>query len=256
MLKSLASAFLMYSRIPMPKVEWKEENRCYALCFFPLVGAVAGALFVLWYHICSLLELNDIMKGAVSMLIPIAVTGGIHLDGFCDVSDALASWGDKEKKLSIMKDSHIGAFAAMKLAVYLILQTAVFSQISSFRTAVSCGLCFILSRSLSGIAAVTFRSANREGTLQSFVKPSHKRTTLISLCLTSAIVTALGVWLSPVTGVCAFAAAIAVLLYYRRTAIKEFGGTTGDLAGWFLQLEELIVPLTIVLAERIQEVLR
>ena len=38
MLKSLCSAFLMYSRIPVPKVEWNEENRRYALCFFPVIG--------------------------------------------------------------------------------------------------------------------------------------------------------------------------------------------------------------------------
>ena len=46
-LRSFASAFLMYSRIPMPQVEWKEENRRYALCFFPLIGAVIGAVFIL-----------------------------------------------------------------------------------------------------------------------------------------------------------------------------------------------------------------
>ena len=37
----------MYSRIPAPKVEWKEENRRYALGFFPLVGAVIGAFILL-----------------------------------------------------------------------------------------------------------------------------------------------------------------------------------------------------------------
>ena len=39
---SLVIAFSMYSKIPMPRVEWTEENRKYAICFFPLVGLVTG----------------------------------------------------------------------------------------------------------------------------------------------------------------------------------------------------------------------
>ncbi|MBQ1398379.1 MAG: adenosylcobinamide-GDP ribazoletransferase, partial [Clostridia bacterium] len=44
MIHSFFSAFLMYTRIPMPQVEWREENRRYSLCFFPLCGAVIGGL--------------------------------------------------------------------------------------------------------------------------------------------------------------------------------------------------------------------
>ena len=254
MLRSLASAFLMYSRIPMPKVEWKEENRRYALCFFPFIGAVIGVLFCMWFKVCGILQLNDMMKGAVAMLIPVSVTGGIHLDGFSDVSDARASWGDREKKLAIMKDSHIGAFAAIKLCVYLILQTAVFSQINEVRTVIMCGLCFMLSRTLSGLAAVTFRAAKSDGTLQSFVKPSHKRITLAMLISLSVFICSAMIVISPLCGITGVAAAISVFLYYRHMAYKEFGGTTGDIAGWFLQLEELIVPIAIVISERIAEV--
>ena len=255
MLKSLASAFLMYSRIPMPKVEWKEENRRYALCFFPLIGVVIGILFCAWSQVCSVLGFNDIIRGAVAMFIPFAVTGGIHMDGYCDVNDARASWGDRDKKLSIMKDSHIGAFASIHMAVYLILQTAVFSQISGLKMILCCGLCFVLSRALSGIAAVTFRSANKEGTLQSFVRPSHRTLTLVSLCITALIVYLAVFILSPVSGVAVLIVSVVVFLYYRRTAYKEFGGTTGDIAGWFLQLEELLLPFAVIIAERVREVL-
>ena len=82
MLRSLFSAFLMYSRIPAPHVEWREENRRYALGFFPLVGAVIGLLTFGWYLLSQLIGLSGLLFGAVSVLIPIAVTGGIHLDGY------------------------------------------------------------------------------------------------------------------------------------------------------------------------------
>ena len=84
-LTSLAIAFSMYSKIPMPQFEWKEEDLKYALCFFPLVGGVIGALVVLWIYFCSLAGIGTLFRTAVLCVIPLAVTGGIHADGFMDV---------------------------------------------------------------------------------------------------------------------------------------------------------------------------
>ena len=53
--------------------------------------------------------------------------------------------------------------------------------------------------------------------------------------------------LSPVSGGAALAAALACLGYYRWMAYRQFGGVTGDLAGFFLQLCELSVALAAAL---------
>ena len=47
------------------------------------------------------------------MAIPLMITGGFHVDGFMDTMDAFHSYQEKEQKLNILKDSHIGAFAAV-----------------------------------------------------------------------------------------------------------------------------------------------
>ena len=112
-IRSFVIAFTTYSRVPMPQVEWSEENRKYAMCFFPLIGAVIGAALWLWLLLCDRLALGALLRGAGGAMIPLLVTGGIHMDGFMDTSDALASWQPKEKRLEILKDSRIGAFAAM-----------------------------------------------------------------------------------------------------------------------------------------------
>lgn len=52
-IKSFFIAFSMYSKIPMPQFEWKDEDMRYALCFFPWVGAVIGVLWYLWKWICA-----------------------------------------------------------------------------------------------------------------------------------------------------------------------------------------------------------
>ena len=44
-------------------------------------------------------------RAAAFCLVPVAITGGIHLDGYADTSDALSSYGDREKKLEILKDN-------------------------------------------------------------------------------------------------------------------------------------------------------
>ncbi len=253
-LKSFTSAFLMYSRIPMPQVEWKEENRRYALCFFPLIGAVIGGIFLLWNYVSDLLNCGAILKGVISVIIPIIVTGGIHLDGFCDVIDAKSSFGDREKKLSIMSDPHIGSFAVIYFAVYLLLQTAVYSEIKDIKTVVVIALGFILSRSLSGIGAVCFKSAKSEGTLQSFVKPAHRRITLFILVAIAVITSFFMAYTSLLSGILAVVGALSCFLFYRISAYKNFGGITGDTAGWFLQICELVIAVMALVGEKITEV--
>lgn len=252
LLKSLFSAFLMYSRIPMPKVEWKEENRRYVFCFFPLIGAVIGGLFLLWGLLCKRLGFSTFLYGAVSSLIPIIVTGGIHIDGFCDVTDAKSSYGDREKRLEIMKDSHIGAFAVINLCIYMIVQTALFSQINNFKTAVIVALGFVLSRSMSGFSAVTFKSAKSEGSLQSFVKPAHKKIT-VSVTALSALLCFCGMIVTDrFSGIAVTVTALCVMFYYRKFSYKTFGGITGDLCGWFLQLCEIWVLASAVISDSLE----
>ena len=255
MIRSLITAFQMYSRIPMPTIEWKPENRRYALCFFPLVGTVIGVMFMIWEQICAWLGVGSFLFGAGALFITVLVTGGIHLDGFCDTCDARASWGDKPRRLEILSDSHIGAFAAIKLGVYLILYTALLSE--SYRTSVvaviACG--YVLSRSLSGFAAVTFKAAKIEGSLFDFTSNTHKNVALFVLSFTSATCCCFMLATNVILAISSIVAALITMIYYHHMAYKEFGGVTGDLAGWFLQVCELSVAAAAVVTYRIMEVI-
>ena len=46
-LEPMIVAFSMYSKIPMPRIEWNKENMKYTMCFFPLIGVVTGVLIYL-----------------------------------------------------------------------------------------------------------------------------------------------------------------------------------------------------------------
>ena len=239
MIKSLVSAFLMYSKIPMPQIEWKEENRRYSLGFFPLVGAVEGTLLCLWRVFCNFTGAGQLIFSAVSVLIPVMVTGGIHIDGFCDVTDAVSSYGDKDKRLKIMSDSHVGAFAVMHLCLYFLLQTALFSEVHEVKQTVFISLGYVLSRALSGLSAVLFRSAKKDGALQDFVRPSDKKVTIAMEILFLLVSVFTITFIYPLTGILCTVASFGVLFFCRRTAYRDFGGITGDVCGWFLQICEI-----------------
>ena len=113
-LQTIAVAFAMFSALPMPQFAWNERNMRYALCAFPLIGVVIGAL---WW-LCGALPLPALARAAGFCLVPVWVTGGIHLDGYADTCDALSSYGDTAKKLEILKDPHCGAFAVIRLCSY------------------------------------------------------------------------------------------------------------------------------------------
>ena len=125
LLEGMVIAFAMYSKIPMPRVEWEKENMRYALCFFPLVGVSIGLLVSLWKGMQEEFAFGTLLFACIGAVIPVLVTGGIHLDGFLDTVDALSAYASQEKRLEILKDPHTGAFAIIFIGVYFAHQEGI-----------------------------------------------------------------------------------------------------------------------------------
>ena len=128
-ISSIISAFSMFSQIPMPRIEWREDSMRYMMCAFPLVGLVVGLLLFGWCHVGMMLGMSTLVFSVGLTVIPLLLTGGIHLDGFCDVVDALSSHAEPERKRAILKDPHIGAFAAIGIGCYLLVFLACASEV-------------------------------------------------------------------------------------------------------------------------------
>ncbi len=254
-MKSVINSFIiaiaMYSKIPMPKVEWNRNNMKYSICFFPLVGAVIGAILYAWGRICIVCGFGQVCFALVGAVLPVVVTGGIHVDGFMDTSDALHSYAEKEKKLEILKDPHIGAFSVIAVIGYFLLFVAGLTQIWKKEHLVLLALGFVISRTLSGMSLVWFPGAKKDGLLYQFSSTAHKQTvrvvlvTILACCFISAVL------LSPVIGSIMALAAMWVWTYYYYMSRKQFSGITGDLAGYFLCLCELSTVLIVGLLGRI-----
>lgn len=242
--RSFILATSMYSKLPTPKTEWSDRSMAYVFCFFPWIGLVIGGLEYLWIRLSQFLNLSSLLFAAVSVLIPIAVTGGIHLDGLCDTCDALGSHQSRERKLEILKDTHTGAFALIGLGAWLLLDTAFWTEAVPVPALL---LIPVLSRTLSGLCAVTMKNARGTGLLASFSQASDLQCNQIVLALWLAAVT---VGLILLDGIPVLIGAGLALTWYLRMSKKEFGGITGDLAGWFVQICELTCLVCLVLAQK------
>ena len=237
-INSFFIALSMYSRIPVPRVDWKKENMRYAMCFFPMIGVVIGAVMYLAGWLLDKTSVGGLFRGVVFTLIPIIITGGIHMDGFMDTMDALGSWGDREKKLEILKDSHAGAFAILGMGCYLMWSVAVWSELPAEVLRV-CGVSFVLSRALSGFSVVTFPAARNSGLLKMFQDGAQKKVVRITMCLyvAAAVIMMAVMNARAMTG--AVTGVMIAFLYYIVVSRKQFGGVTGDLAGFFLETAEV-----------------
>ena len=237
LLETIAVAFSMFSAIPMPQFEWNERNMRYALCAFPLVGIVVGLGCWAVSEVCGFLGLPTLLRGALLCLLPVFLTGGIHLDGYADTCDALASHASPEKKQEILKDPHVGSFAVIRLCGHFMLALALWTSLPAFRF-LPVLLIFCLSRTMSGLAVASFPLAKNTGLAYTFSRAADRKR--IRVILTAAdILLSLGLCFCGISGVLAAAAAQLVFVYYYHVSRKQFGGLSGDLAGWFLVQAEL-----------------
>lgn len=236
------AAFSMYSTLPMPQVQWREDTMQYVFCFFPWIGALTGGLCLAWNWLCGYFQIGEMLFAGGMTLIPLAISGGIHLDGLIDTADALYSRREREKKLEILKDPHVGAFGVIACGGYLLASFSLWGQLyGSWRWIAVCCVGFFLSRCCSALAVVSFPAAKQSGLAHLFSGYADRK--MVRICCGAylaagcALLILLGGWHSAVVPL---AMGLAFAGFYRLCR-RQFGGITGDLAGFFLQLSELAV---------------
>ena len=238
-IKSFIIAFSMYSKIPMLNVEWDEKSMKYAICFFPVIGIVIGMVFFAVYYLCGIFNVGDVLRAALMTAVPVFISGGIHIDGFLDTTDALSSYAGKEKKLEILKDPHTGAFAIIGGCMYFLLFFAFLTEVDSNAAVISIGIGFILSRALSGLGVGIFKCAKNSGLLHTFKSASHRKAVVISMFF-YILLCMVALCFMGVYGIAVIIASWLSFLWYRYISYKQFGGITGDIAGYFVCISELL----------------
>ena len=243
------------TRISLVKQDnWTEEDFGQSVKFFPLIGATLGVVYAAFAYVLTVMlpaygiNMPAHFTAALMLILPVLFTGGIHCDGFMDTMDAMASWQTRERRLQILKDSHTGAFAVIGCAGYLLASAGLYSELNSIWPM----LCvFVLSRSLSAFALNHLPKANPGGMLSGFADAAKKRAVDIACGIYIAVCAVLLIIFWNWMGLAVLIAAGIWLLYYCHFAMKNFGGVTGDLAGWFVQVMELACLAVLVLGGKL-----
>ena len=172
------------------------------------------------------------------------------MDGFMDTTDARSSYQPREKKLEILKDPNTGAFAVIACVCYFLLTFGFWYEITpEIIPIVAIG--FVISRAFSGLAVVTFPMAKSSGLAATFSGEANKKFTRVVMIIFILLAACAMVLINWKLGIICLLGVLLLFIYYYHMSVKEFGGITGDLAGYFLQLCELIIVICAVLGGKL-----
>lgn len=219
-----------------------------AMAAYPLVGlGIGGALAVWAWSLGWLMAGNEALAGTRAALIVIAwvaLSGGLHLDGWGDACDGLLSAVDRERRLEILRDPRMGSFGVIGIALLLLLKTAT---VSAVHGGAPLALVPMLGRWSVVLAAYRWPSA-RPGGMGDRFRQGLGRQQVALASLTVAVVAALALLLDLIAPV-ALAAALFVTLagteILARFAAGRLGGLTGDIYGAIVEGVEASVLLAL-----------
>ena len=239
-LRRLRIAFGLMTTLPFQlPADWSAGDSGRAALWYPLVGLVIGALTWLAWR-AAIFVFPPLVAGIVALIVWIALTGGLHLDGLADCCDGLFASVTPERRLEIMKDPQVGAFGVIGLILVLFLKAAALASltlVSSFGILLAASLArwCILPVGLMPLARPSGMAAD-------FVLGFQRSFIFLGALVPLAIGILLGLpgGISWVTGV--GAAALIVWL-----AKSRIGGVTGDVLGMTIEIVETVVLLTFLI---------
>lgn len=250
-LRSIALALSCFSIIPVPQVEWNEQNMRHMMCAFPLVGVVIGLLIALWAWLGQSFQFGVLLMAGGFTLIPIIVSGGIHMDGFADVVDAQSSNAEPERKRQILKDPHAGAFATIGVGCYLIAYFALASELQlEWCWVIILALIPVLSRISSGLAVLLFPRNASQGMLSAFKESAQTRADIVALLVMYVVCAAAMLLQAPLVALAVIVGQLVCFFGLRLFANSQFGGMSGDLSGFYLQVAELVMLACLVFVSK------
>ncbi|RFU71410.1 adenosylcobinamide-GDP ribazoletransferase [Peribacillus saganii] len=212
---------------------------------FPLLGLLQGAAYAgVLYLLLNGTPFSQLATAFLLWLLTILLTGGLHLDGWMDASDAFFSYRDIEKRLEIMKDPRIGAFGVLSVIVLLsskfIFIYEIIGNVSAPTYIVIIAIPF-LSRQVMGYLLIRAALAKQEG-LAYFFQQKAGRTSLIVYMVYTIVFCSAAYLLARGTllpNLIMLGAALLLALSLKKKVKDWFGGITGDVIGASVEGTEL-----------------
>ncbi len=212
------------------------EDLAGSTAFFPLVGLLLGVLLAGVAYPALVLFPQPLVSPILIAFLAF-LTGALHLDGFADTADGMFSGKSPERKLAIMKDSHIGTMGVVALILVLLLKVSFLGRLPR-EVLMRCVILFpCVGRCCMVIPAYVFSYARKEGgTGEAFVN-NLTLNSVVPALLTGA---AAAVLLLGTGGILSLAAGLACALLVAGLVAKSIGGVTGDVLGAADEISETV----------------
>ena len=242
------TALMFFTRIPCPpSTDHSEEYLNKSRKYFPLIGWIVGGIAALVFWVSSLVFPVSISI-VLSMVVSVLTTGAFHEDGFTDVCDAFGGGWGKAQILTIMKDSRIGAYGVIGMALLLLLKFLALSEMAAYgRELVVVGL--ICAHAVSRFVASTFVHTHDYVQDLDVSKSKPIASSRLSLAeMAYSLVFALLPFLLFQNPLALLALPLTYVskMYLGYYFKKHIGGYTGDCLGTTQQVSEVVFYLSII----------
>jgi cobalamin 5'-phosphate synthase/cobalamin synthase len=229
-----ALAVSMLTSIPFFKVhDFYKGINGYAVMFYPLVGFILGG--ILWAAYALLTPyISSIHLGIIIFGLLVGLTGALHLDGFSDTIDGL--YVSKERALEVMKDPHTGGMGMIITVTFLILKA---SSLAYLEALYLLPIILMLSR-LNAVLAIYFYPYISPNGMAALAKQEFKKSQLIwALIYSIVLVLMFNTFMLLVSS-------LLVLFVVKLFFMKRYGGFSGDIYGFTIEVTELILLNVII----------
>jgi adenosylcobinamide-GDP ribazoletransferase len=224
--------------VPLPGARGGEPVPGRAAAWFPVVGLALGAALVAVDHVGTRL-FPPLLAALLTVTAWKLLTGGLHLDGVADCLDGLMG-RDAAHRLVIMRDSRIGAFGAIGLILFLMLEIAAVAELPAAQRWRALLVAPVVARAMPAVVGRLFPPARPEGHAAAFAAALPARAAPVGLALAAAVA-ALGLGAAGMAGL---GLALVAALGIGRFMTRRLRGVTGDVHGAAVEAAELLVLLT------------
>ena len=233
-LHAFAMCQSMFCAIPFPGNIWDEEARDKMLLFLPIVGLEIGAIWAALAWLCQFLNLPTLVTGLILSAYPYIVTGFIHLDGYMDVTDAVKSCRNLERRREILKDSHVGSFAVIGIVLLMLAQFALMASAPVDAN----GLILIFIPAISRCGSALAVTALKPMSTSQYAEQKKPKFHIVVLTIMVCVFLGAGFLRCGKYGFALVGCMAGYALALRR-AYKSLDGMNGDVAGYALTIGEL-----------------
>lgn len=237
-----ALALGLLTRLPVRVTQTGRGAR--AAWAWPLAGALLGALAALAGWAALALGLPAPVAALLALATLVTLSGALHEDGLADSADGLWGGWTRERRLEIMRDSRIGSYGVIALALSLALRAVALSTLfEAGPGAAAAGLiaAAMLSRAAMAGAMAALPHARETGLARMQGRPPAP-----TVALGAALSLAAAAVLAGLPGLVAGLAAALAAAALARLAMARIGGQTGDILGAAQQLAEIAALLCLL----------